>query len=389
MIRAMIEFVAPSRFVFIRQMVAAPVRVKIPIRLRKGGKRTHTWSVADWINEFIRVPLNSHHVPAPLIPGWVFGIGIDDLQAYCKDLLSKAAAQTEVYVRRGKTHIRRQKKTQPVMMCVVVSYPDLTLEDTPERRRWLALTTQMMIDLYGEHLRFSLSHSDESMFHAHYSIDVNGESVRRLHSGFAAADAERVKSKKGQAYRAGCQKFIDDYWKRVGDPMGWLRMSPTPRPRLSRSQAQRNRQFQLETEAAELRKRNAELEQVAKNLAAEKAQHQENVTHFDADFADGEEYLKQRMAEIDTAAETLKRERELVQKTKEEFEAKKKRIESEAAAMWNVIGEAAEKTKAWQQEVRDQVALEARVARLRAKIRPDGGRTGSGAWDDDLSDVPL
>lgn len=136
--------------------------------------------------------------------------------------------------------------------------------------------------------------------------------------------------------------------------------------------------------------RNAELEQVAKDLAAEKAQHHENVTHFDTDFAEGEDYLKQRLAEIDAAEESLKRDREMVQKLKEEFELKKKRIESEAAAMWNVIGEAAEKTKAWQQEVRDQVALESRVAKIRTKVRPGIGRAGAGGWDDDdLSDVPL
>jgi hypothetical protein len=46
--------------------------------------------------------------------------------------------------------------------------------------------------------------------------------------------------------------------------------------------------------------------------------------------------------------ELLKRDREMVQKTKEEFEFKKLRIEAEAAAIWNVISEAAERTKAWQ-----------------------------------------
>jgi hypothetical protein len=129
---------------------------------------------------------------------------------------------------------------------------------------------------------------------------------------------------------------------------------------------------------------------MAKDLAAEQAQHHENVTHFDADFAEGEEFLTQRLAEIETAEEMLKRDREMVQKLKQEFELKKQRIEAEASAMWNVIGEAAEKTKAWQQEVRDQVALESRVAKIRTKVRPGVGRAGAGGWDDDdLSDVPL
>ena len=137
--------------------------------------------------------------------------------------------------------------------------------------------------------------------------------------------------------------------------------------------------------------RNAELEQVAKDLAAEKAQHHENVTHFDTDFCRRRGLPEATFgAEIDAAEESLKRDREMVQKLREEFELKKKRIESEAAAMWNVIGEAAEKTKAWQQEVRDQVALESRVAKIRTKVRPGIGRAGAGGWDDDdLSNVPL
>ena len=385
----MIEATAPSRFVFIRQMVASPVGVKIPERFRKGSKQTHTWNVAQWINEFIRTPANSHHVTDKLIPESVLGLAIAELPAYCDDLLKKAAAQTVEYRRRGKVHFRKQKATQPILLCVVTSWPEPDMLDTDARKEWLALTTATMLDWYGINLKAGIAHSDEAFFHIHWLVDLDGLPVDRLHAGRAAAASEPNPSMKGEAFRAGVRRLVSDHWEAVGKPLNLQRISPTPRPRLSRSQAQRNRQLQLEIEAAELRKRNAELEQVAKDLAAEKAQHHENVTHFDVDFAEGEGYLTQRLAEIDTAAETLKRERELVQKLKEEFELKKKRIESEAAAMWNVIGEAAEKTKAWQQEVRDQVALEARVARLRAKIRPDGGRTGSGAWDDDLSDVPL
>ena len=49
-----------------------------------------------------------------------------------------------------------------------------------------------------------------------------------------------------------------------------------------------------------------------------------------------------------------------------------------------------DKTKAWQIEVRDQVALEARVARVRGMARPGVGRGRvGGADDDDLSDVPF
>jgi hypothetical protein len=386
----MIDAAAPSRFVFIRQMLAAPVGVKIPARFRKGSKQTHAWNAAQWINEFIRTPANSHHVTVKLIPESVFGFAIAELPAYCDDLLKKAAAQTTEYQRRGKEHVRKQKVSQPILLCVVTSWPEPNMLDTDERKKWLALTTATMRAWYGDNLKVGIAHSDEAFFHVHWLVDLGGLPVRQLHAGHAAAESEPVKSKKGEAYRTGTRNIVSEFWESVGKPLNLQRMSPTPRPRLSRSQAQRNRQLQLEIEAIELRKRNAALELMAKDLAADKAQHHENVTHFDADFVEGEEYLNRRLAEIDTVRELLKRDREKVQKTRDEFELKKLRIEAEAAVMWKVIGEAAEKTKAWQQEVRDQVALEARVTRVRGMVRPGGGRGRVGcADDDDLSDVPF
>ncbi len=386
----MTDHVAATRFVFIRQMLAAPVGVKIPERFRKGSKQTHAWNVTQWINEFIRTPANSRHVTDKLTPESVFGLAIAELPAYGDDLLKKAAAQTTEYQRRGKVHVRKQKVSQPILLCVVTSWPEPNMLDTDERKKWLALTTATMRAWYGDNLRVGIAHRDEAFFHIHWLVSFNGRPVRQFHAGHAAADAEPVKSMKGEAYRAGTRDMVSEFWEAVGKPLNLQRMSPTPRPRLSRSQAQRNRQLQLELEAAELRKRNAELEKMATDLAAEKAQHHENVTNFDSDVDKGEKYLNRRLAEIDSAEELLKRDRELAQKTKEEFEVKKLRIEAEAAAMWNVIGEAAEKTKAWQQEVRDQVALEDRVAKVRAKSRPDVGRSGAGSWDDDdLSDVPF
>ena len=386
------EAVEPIRFIFLRQMISAPVGVKIPERFRKGRKQTHTWSVAQWINEFIRTPANSHHVTDKLVPESAFGLAIDELPSYCDNLLKKAAAQTTQYQRRSKLHIRKQKETQGVLLGVVTSWPAPEMVETDERRKWLALTTATMQEWYGENLRVGIAHSDEAFFHVHWLVDLGGVPVHRLHAGHAAADAEEVKSKKGQAYRAGCQQLLDEYWKCVGEPMGWLRMSPTPRPsgRVSRSQAQRNRQLQLETESAELRKRSLDLELKAEALAAAQSQHRKNVTHFDADFNEGEEYLNRRQAEIEAADAAINREQDQVQAMKHEYELKKARIESEAEAMWKVISEAAETAKTWQGEVKDQVAMEARLRRARGKFRPGGGRAEAGSCDDDdLSDVPF
>lgn len=366
------------------------------------------WDIIHIINEICRIPENSHHVPAPLIPSSEYGLRVEQLLDFVKALKASAEQRTETYTVRGVTRTRKQSVTKPIMLVGVASYPEPDMRDTAERRRWINLVVEAVkARVEADHglVVSAVLHIDESHSHLHlvYVSSLPGSLVRSLHWGFRASDAEPLKSKKGEAYRAGCERIQDWFFESVGSKMGWLRKrvvdestldlqrtAPSPSRRPSRSQAQRNRQYQLENEAATLRKRNVELEQKAMELAAAQALHNENVAHFDVDFAEGEEYLKQRLAEIDTAAETLKRDREVVLKTKEEFEAKKLRIEAEAAAMWNVIGEAAEKTKAWQQEVRDQVALEARVAKIRAKVRPGGGRIVAGGWnDDDLSDVPL
>lgn len=383
------EIATPSRCIFIRQMIAAPVGVKIPERFRKGRKQTHTWNVTQWINEFIRTPANSHHVTDKLIPESVFGLAIDELPSYCDDLLKKAVAQTTQYKRRGKLHIRKQKATQGVLLGVVTSWPAPEMVETDERKKWLALTTATMQAWYGDSLKVGIAHSDEAYYHVHWLADLGGAPIHRLHAGHAAADAEPVKSRKGEAYRFGTSKLINDFMELVGKPLNLQRQSDTPRPRLSRSQAQRNRQLQQETEAADLRKRNLELEQKAQALAAAQAQHLENVGQFDTDLADGDDYLNRRLEEIDAAESALQRDRDQVRAMRDEYELKKARIEAEAVAMWKVIGEAATTTKAWQGEVQDQVALEARMARVRGNLRPGGGLGAGGTGEDDLSDVPF
>jgi hypothetical protein len=306
------EIATPPRCSFIRQMTAAPVGVKIPELFRKGRKQTHTWNVAQWINEFIRTPANSHHVTDKLVPESAFGLAIDKLPAYCDDLLRKAAAQTTEYHRRGKMHVRKQKVSQPVLLCVVTSWPDLQMVATDERKKWLALTTATMQAWYGENLKCGIAHSDEAFYHVHWLVDLDGAPVRRLHAGHAAADAEPIKSNKGEAFRQGCKALIEDYWKCTGVMLDQLRSSPYPRPRLSRSQAQRNRQLQHENEAADLRKRNLDLVEKTEVLAAAQAQHHENEKRFDVDFNEGEQYLNRRLEEIDAAADLLQRERDQV-----------------------------------------------------------------------------
>lgn len=371
----------------------------------KASNPRKEWDIDHIVNEIIRAAENSHHVPFPLHPVSVAGLEVDQLADFVKELKADAEKRTEPYVKRGVMRMRKQSIIKPIMIVGVASYPEPDMRDTAERRRWIGLVVDALkarMEADGGRLVSVVLHQDESFPHLHCICvsNIPGALVRHLNWAQLASDAEPIKSKKGEAYReVGGIQIQDWFFESVGSKMGWLRKrvvdestldlqstSPSPSRRLSRSQAQRNRQLQLEIEAAALRKRNSELEQRAQELAAAQAQLDENVRHFDVDFAEGEEFLNMRLAEIEAAEEKLRRDRERVQAIKVEYEAKKIRIEAEATVQWKVIGEAVEKTKAWQQEVRDQVALEARVARVRGKSQP--GR-GVGGWDDDLSDIPL
>lgn len=371
----------------------------------KASNPKKVWDIDHIINEICRTPENSHHVPDPQKPVSVYGLEVEQLVAFAHHLKERAAAMTESYTVLGVTRRRKQSSIKPILMVGIASYPEPEMRDTAERRRWINLVVEALkarVEANSGRLVSVILHLDEAFAHLHCICvgSTIGSLVRSLHWGFLASDSEPVKSKKGEAYRAGCERIQDWFFESVGSKMGWLRKRGTadsalhsqqtpllPDNRLSRSQAQRNRQLQLEIEADALRKRNIELEKKAQELAAAQAMHDENVRHFDVDFDEGEKYLAQRIKEIEVAEEMLKRERERVEALKIEYESRKSRIEAEAATMWGVIGEAAEKTKKWQAEVRDQVALEAKVSRIRGYLRPGGAMCSSEV--DDVSDIPL
>jgi hypothetical protein len=123
-----------------RNRHSAPAHVLARSRLRnKPSNPKMGWDADQIVNVIVLAPENSHHVTDKLIPESVSGLAIAELPAYCDDLLKKVAAQTTEYHRRGKVHVRKQKVSQPVLLCVVTSWPEPYMLDTDERKEWLAL----------------------------------------------------------------------------------------------------------------------------------------------------------------------------------------------------------------------------------------------------------
>ncbi|MDP3627239.1 MAG: hypothetical protein Q8S12_11620 [Hydrogenophaga sp.] len=244
---------------FYSERVFARASRPIDARLRKDPSGSRTWTTRDIVAEILRDDGHFSHVGSdaqPPVP--IYGYAPERLHEYIDALEVLASRQVETYTRRGKTHTRAMKSTTPILLAAVASYPEPSMEDTAERRRWIELVVQASKARFGKRLRSIVGHLDENYFHLHLLADNVGAPVGGLgglHMGHAAAAAEPVKSLKGEAYRRGCSAVQDWYSEHVAKPMGWARMSPAPRPRVGRAKALRERQAEIEAMEADLRAR--------------------------------------------------------------------------------------------------------------------------------------
>lgn len=355
-----------KRFSFYREAVFAIKGSPIPLRTATRG-RGSTWTSQDVINEVTRKPGACPHVSSIEVPQSIFGIAVEDIYAWHSKLIAQARSIRIPYVRHGKKHLRAQSITTPILFSAVATYPSPDTKPSPDRDRWQALLVSAACARFGENLRAIIGHTDEAFFHVHILCDCNGSSVRSLHAGHTAADLEPQKSLKGVAYRRGCQAVLDYFHQQVGVPLGWLRSKPAPRQRMTRSQALRLRQYEIEQSEIELRTRQRAL--IAR----------EHVLEAD---------LVERNRLLLLEQEALVSEQHSFQTQLNLFEQRKQQIEHEAQAQWDVMTQAAKKLVAWQREIKDQMALEARLAKLRQRCAP-GKRAASYDDDDDFSDVPF
>jgi hypothetical protein len=232
---------------------------------------TTSWTVKDIVAEIIRKPGNSRHVDEPKDPICVYGYTVDELKTYAKCLAILADRQRETYTRRGVEHERAVKKSTPILLVAVASYPEPDMNDTPARQRWVDLVVQAAAARWKRRLRSIIAHADESHFHLHIIVDNVGQSAKTtLHAGHAAAARENDKEKKGEAYRSGCREAQDWYHVNVGQKMGWLRGGDeTAKPgRPPRPVALRKRQAEIERLEAEALARETELVKRARDLVA-------------------------------------------------------------------------------------------------------------------------
>jgi hypothetical protein len=237
----------PIRTQFYSERIYARASRPVEARLRKAAAESRTWTAREIVAEILRDSGHSAHIGSKAkSPVSIYGYAPQRLHDYVDALETLASRQTESYVRRGKQHERVMKSTTPILLAAVASYPEPNMEDTPERRQWIGLVIEAAKARWGKRLRSVIAHVDETFFHVHILADNAGRPVKGMHMGHAAAAAEPVTSRKGEAYRLGCTAVQDWYSKHIAGPLGWARMSPTPRYRVGRAEALRRRQAELE-----------------------------------------------------------------------------------------------------------------------------------------------
>lgn len=300
------------RFQFYSERIFARASRPVEARLRKSLTETRTWTARDIVAEINRDDGHYSHVGSeaqPPVP--IYGYAPERLHEYIDALEVLASHQVETYTRRGKTHTRGMKSTTPILLAAVASYPEPSMENTPELRKWIGLVVEFAKMRFKKKLSSIVLHLDEGFAHLHILCQNGGAPVgglNGLHMGHAAAAAEPVKSLRGEAYRSGCSAALDLFHLHVGSAMKWKRMSPSPRPRLGRAKAMRERQAEIEAMEADLKAR------AQRVVAAEAA-------------------LEARAAKVN--------------------------------ASWAQVGEAAEKLTVLRDAIKDQSALEGRMDMIR------------------------
>lgn len=245
-----------------REEVASKVGTTIPKRLRKGYE-SRKGSVDSWIGEALRELGYRSHILHFSPTEHIFGIPPDELRAREKELYVLADQVKETYTRRGRTHKRRQKSTTPIMLMAVASWPEPTMERTPERDRWVRRVVRLAKSRWGKMLRGVYAHVDEAFYHLHLVVWADdGGPVKPHHAGHGCVlellQREPGASRKSQAaeYVRGVKMAQEWYHHYVGRSFNWIR-SIAPRPRRSRSTALRDRQAKIEAQEREIAQKNA------------------------------------------------------------------------------------------------------------------------------------
>ncbi|MGO7634193.1 hypothetical protein [Rhizobium leguminosarum] len=313
--------------------------------------------------EASRKPEASVHVPNPLPPVVVYGVGIEAVQA----MHDSAAATATINVKGG--HVRKLAKDKKTLHTVVASHP-FTMDEIradpakrAEAEEWEKRTISWLRSQYTGDLKSVIRHEDESHYHLHaYAVplDEPGMSALKFHPGVTAkreimdrgpAEGEETKalSKRADAaYKQAMRTWQDSYHEAVAVPCGLTRLGPQRR-RLSRDEWQRE---QVQAKA---------LQQTVERAKAVKASGDDFIQRTKSEAAairiavDMEQQQAARAAQAAMAAEKQARK---AQEEATETISRSERysgVSGKLRAMWDALGESRLAAKI-RQEFSDEIA---------------------------------
>jgi hypothetical protein len=223
----------------------------IPKHIRRGFE-TKKPKISNIVRELLREVGYCGHVQYPQPPVHVFGLDVGQLRSREKRLYENAAKISRPYMRGDVEFKRRQQKSEPILMMVVVSYPEPSMFRTNERDKWERRVIRLAKVRWGKKFQGAYAHVDENYYHLHLWIDNDGRPVKDFHYGHwflnekKRVDPAADRATLATAYKVGVTECQDWVHERLGKHMGWARKSEAPRPRMARGEAARLRQRKLE-----------------------------------------------------------------------------------------------------------------------------------------------
>ncbi len=309
----------------------------------------------------------SVHVPYPLPPVVVYGLGIAAVQ----ELHDTAAASATIAVKGG--HTRKLAKDKKTLHTVVASHPATIAEirDDPAKRKeadeWEKRTVSWLRSQYGDDLKSVIRHEDEEYFHIHaYVVPTTdpalsalryhpGTTAKRKIMAAGAKEGEEAKalSKRADAgYKAAMRQWQDSYHEAVAVPCGLTRLGPQRR-RLSREEWQRE---QVQAKALQTTLERAREVKMSGDVFIQKTKSEAEAIRT---AADKEKQEAARMAKAALAVyEQARKAQEDAKEAVEQVE-RYSRVGGGLRALWDAFGESK-----LAERIREEFASE--IARVKA-----------------------
>lgn len=366
------------------------------------------WSAQDIASEAMRIEGYCEHVESPEPPRVLYGV--DALEA-----AEQASAWGDQATTTSKGKQRALQRNAPVMACGVVSWPRERIDEWPAYRD---ATVEALKQKYGDRLRSVVEHLDERHPHLHfYAVPRPGEDFGVVHEGYAASREARKtpENKIRTAFRDAMKGWQDWLHAAVGQPFGLERIGPA-RERRERDEQLRLRAIEDAQKSATAAREAAaraealldEAERDRQAALAMRAEYEQGLLLLDQQQAllagqlrevnkerralerqQGEldERDRQRMAELDAIAASLKDERAEVKEARKQAviagraqgiqQAATTKIATKIGVALGVVRESLGETAA-ERELREQVerdkAEKARMARALAEAQAEADR---------------